>query len=608
MLVADKPQADAFEQPAVVNDFTIVVATVNGSGSQTANNTIIRSLFKMGIPVNGKNIFPSNIAGLPTWFTIRASKDGYVARRETTEILVAFNSQTADADLAALRSGGVVYYPEEQKFVNKREDVTYYPLPVKALVKESGAPQDLRDYVATMVYVGALAQMLGIEFEAVKDALVKHFKGKQKPIDLNYGVVTSAAEWIKNNHVKKDPYRVERMNKTAGKILIDGNTAGALGALFGGVQFVAWYPITPSTSLVDAINDYLPKVRLDPDTGKATCAVVQAEDELAALGMVVGAGWAGARSMTATSGPGISLMAEFTGLAYFAEIPAVVWDITRMGPSTGLPTRVSQGDVLFAYYLGHGDTKHICLLPGTMQECFEFGQTSFDLAERLQTPVFVLSDLDMGMNLWMTDPFVMPEKPLDRGKVLTAEDLNKLGGFARYKDVDGDGIGYRTLPGTRHPLAAYFTRGTGHNEEAGYSESPDDWEKNLERLAKKHDTARRLVPKPVLKGSGNKVGIIAYGSTDPAILETVDRLASSGLNVDYLRLRALPLEDTTTKFVEEHDRVYVVELNFDGQMHKLLQLHKPEMATKLRSIAYCDGLPFTATFVSDRILEGEKSL
>jgi 2-oxoglutarate/2-oxoacid ferredoxin oxidoreductase subunit alpha len=608
MLVADKPQADTQEKPAVVNDFTIVVATVNGSGSQTANNTIIRSLFKMGIPVNGKNIFPSNIAGLPTWFTIRANKDGYVARRETTEILVAFNPQTADADLAALRSGGVVYYPEEQKFVNKRDDVIYYPLPVKALVKESGAPQDLRDYVATMVYVGALAQMLNIEFEAIKDALVKHFKGKQKPIDLNYGIVTSAAEWVKNNHAKQDPYRVERMDKTAGKILIDGNTAGALGALFGGVQFVAWYPITPSTSLVDAINDYMPKLRLDPDTGKATCAVVQAEDELAALGMVVGAGWAGARSMTATSGPGISLMAEFTGLAYFAEIPAVIWDITRMGPSTGLPTRVSQGDVLFAYYLGHGDTKQICLLPGSMQECFEFGQTSFDLAERLQTPVFVLSDLDMGMNLWMSDPFVLPEKPLDRGKVLTAEDLTKLGGFARYKDVDGDGIGYRTLPGTPHPLAAYFTRGTGHNEEAGYSESPDDWEKNLERLAKKHDTARTIVPKPIVKGAGSKVGIIAYGSADPAIIETIDRLDTSGLPVDYLRLRALPLEDTTTKFIEEHDRIYVVELNFDGQMHKLLQLHKPEMAMKLRSIAYCDGLPFTATFVSDRILEGEKSL
>lgn len=608
MLVADAPHSASNDQSAVVNDFTIVVATVNGSGSQTANNTIIRSLFKMGIPVNGKNIFPSNIAGLPTWFTIRANKDGYVARRETTEILVAFNSQTADADLSALRAGAVCYHPDDQKFANKRDDITYYPLPVKALVKESGAPADLKDYVATMVYVGALAQNLGIEMDAIKDSLVKHFKNKQKPIDLNYGIVTSAAKWTSENLTKRDPYRVERMDKTAGKILIDGNTAGALGAIFGGVSMVAWYPITPSTSLVDAINDYLPSLRTDPDTGKLTCAVVQAEDELAALGMVVGAGWAGARSMTATSGPGISLMAEFTGLAYFAEIPAVIWDITRMGPSTGLPTRVSQGDLIFAYFLGHGDTRHVCLLPGSMQECFEFGHEAFNLAEQLQTPVFVLSDLDLGMNLWMTEPFKYPETPMNRGKVLTAEDLQKLGGFSRYKDVDGDGIGYRTLPGTKHPLAAYFTRGTGHNEEAGYSESPQDWEHNLERLARKHETARTLVPPPIVNGTGNKIGIIGFGSTDPAIVETRDRLAASGLEVDYLRVRALPLEKETTKFIAEHDRVYVVELNFDGQMHKLLQLHKPDKATNLISIAYCDGLPFTATFISDKITEHENSL
>ncbi len=602
-----QPQhASIEERPPVVNDFSIVAATVNGSGSQTANNVLIRAFFKMGIPVNGKNLFPSNISGLPTWYTIRLSKDGYAARREGTEILVAFNPKTAADDLAALPANGVCIYPDDLNFERNRGDVIYYGLPVKELVKASGADPKLRDYVANMAYVGAVTQLLGIERDEIKAALSRHFQGKAKAIDLNYGVVAAAADWVRDNLVKVDPFRVERMNGTDGLIMIDGNSAAALGAVFGGVTVAAWYPITPSTSVIDALNEYLPELRVDAD-GRPTFAVIQAEDELAAIGMVFGAGWAGARAMTATSGPGISLMSEFAGLGYFAELPGVIWDIQRMGPSTGLPTRVSQGDVMKAYFLGHGDTRHVCLLPGSVAECFDFGHIAFDLAERLQTPVFVLSDLDLGMNNWMTEPFTYPEQPMDRGKVLSAEDIARLGGFKRFADVDGDGIGYRTLPGTNHPLAAYFTRGTGHNETATYSERPDDWLQNLDRLARKHETARTLVPKPVVdEPAPGAIGIIAYGSADPAIVEARDRLRKRGVETNYLRVRALPLEQTLRGFVARHDRVYVVELNYDGQMAQLVRLEMPELAGRVHSIAHCDGLPLTARFVTDSIIAREQ--
>ncbi len=605
--VQSRPMAAATaDRPPIVNDFALVVATVNGSGSTSANATIIYSLFRMGIPVTGKNLFPSNISGLPTWYTIRLSKDGYTARRETTEILVAFNPQTADEDLAALPAGGVCFHPSDMKFRERRDDVVYYDLPVKELVKASGADPKLRDYVATMVYVGALAEVLSIELEEIKAGLSKQFKGKQKAVDLNFGVVTAAAEWIRENRPKLDPFRVQRMNATAGKFLIDGNSAGALGAVFGGVSVVAWYPITPSTSLADALGEYLTKLRTDAD-GNKTFAIIQAEDELAAAGMVIGAGWAGARAMTATSGPGISLMTEFVGMGYFAEVPSVFWDVTRMGPSTGLPTRTSQGDVLKLYYLGHGDTRNIVLLPGNMAECFEFGWRAFDLAERLQTPVFVASDLDLGMNLWMTEPFTYPEESMDRGKVLSAEQLKEVQNWGRYKDVDHDGIGYRTLPGNTNPAGAYFARGTGHNEMAVYSERADDWENNLIRLARKHDTARTIVPKPILdERAGATVGIISYGSADPAVEEARDRLQAQGLETSYLRLRALPLGQETADFIAQYDHVYLVEMNFDGQMCSLVRLHVPEQAGQVRSIAHCDGLPLTARFVTEAILEKER--
>jgi 2-oxoglutarate/2-oxoacid ferredoxin oxidoreductase subunit alpha len=607
--------ADVLEQPQqspegdqreVVNDFTIEIATVNGSGSQTANGLLARAAFKMGIPVGAKNLFPSNISGLPTWYTIRLSRHGYTARRGSAEVLVAFNPATAQEDYARLASGGICFHPDDIKFLEPRDDVVEYALPVKELMKQAEVDPKLRDHVANMVYVGGLAFILGIDVSDLREGLLYHFKGKQKPVDMNMNVVNMTIEWAKENLQKSDPYRVEPMEAgNQGLIMIDGNSAAALGSVFGGVTVGAWYPITPSTSLFDALAAYLPKLRPGEEN---TYAVVQAEDELAAIGMVLGAGWAGARAMTSTSGPGISLMTEFTGYGYFAEIPGVIWDIQRVGPSTGLPTRTSQGDVLSTYYLGHGDTRHVILLPGNMKECFEFGWRAFDLAERLQTPVFVLSDLDLGMNVWMSEPFEYPDQPMDRGKVLSEADLVKLEGkWARYEDIDGDAIPYRTLPGNTHPAAPYFTRGTGHNAKATYSERPDDWEQNLLRLERKHETARTLVPKPeVDMREGAEIGIIAYGSTDPAIVEGRDILREAGVETSYLRLKALPLEETVTAFINKHKRVYVVELNVQGQMRQLLQLHVPERAVDIRGYACLDGLPLTASMVRNAILEQEQ--
>ena len=606
----------------IINDFSIVAATVNGSGSQTANMTLIRALFHMGIPVNGKNLFPSNIEGLPTWFTIRVSKDGYIARRDGVEILVAFNDQTVVEDIRLLPPGGVCFYSDELKLFNRsRDDIIYYQLPVKEVSREaldaaiaSGAIRKddrlkFKGRLASMVYVGVLAQMLGIDMTAIRQALENQFKGRRKPVEMNWNIVQRTADWARENLPKLDPYRVQPMNETAGKIIIEGNTAGALGAIYGGMTVAAWYPITPATSLADELEEYAAKLRKTPD-GKATYAIIQAEDEIAAIGMVVGASWAGARAMTSTSGPGISLMTEFVGFAYYTEIPAVIWDVQRMGPSTGLPTRVSQGDLLKAYLLGHGDTKHIVLLPGSVKECFEFGHTAFDLAERFQTPVFVLSDLDLGMNYWMSEPFEYPAKPIDRGKVLDAEAVKRLGReWGRYKDVDGDGIPWRTLPGTEAPGAAYFTRGSGHNEYALYSERGEDWLRNMARLAKKHETAREYVPAPVIDQRANaRVGIIAFGSADPAIIEARDRLAKEGVETSYLRLRALPFTESVREFIAAHEEVYVIEMNRDAQLASLLRMEYPGLATRLVSIAYADGLPLTARFVTGQVLAHEREL
>lgn len=594
-----------------VNDFALMVATKNGSGSQTSNAVLIRSLFKMGIPVSGKNLFPSNIKGLPTWYTIRASKDGYTARRATTEVSVAFNQDTITEDIANVPSGGVLITNKDLKYRVERTDLAVYELPVKDIMSQAEYPKEFADRIANMVYVGACCYLFDIPLDISYAALLDQFNGKEKPTKLNHSVVKLAYEWSKANLQKDDPLHFEPMDKTVGKILIEGNDAAALGALFGGVTVVAWYPITPSTSLVDNILGHM-SIRKDPDTGKNTVAVVQAEDELAAIGMVVGAGWAGARSMTATSGPGISLMAEFTGLAYFAEIPAVIWDITRMGPSTGLPTRTSQGDLLFLYTLSHGDTRHIVLIPGGAEECFEFGWRALDTAEKMQTPVFVMSDLDIGMNLWLSDPFKYPDTPIQHGKTL---DKAKLESFIsehnewfRYRDYDGDGVAYRTTPGIEHPRAAFFTRGTGHNDMAIYSERSDDWVQNMTRLRSKLETARRIVPKPVVDYDASKsIGIISYGSNNPAVLEARDRMTAEGIETNYLRVRALPFTDEVWDFIEKHDRVYVVENNFDGQMYQILRMESPFDHTNLVSLALGDTLPMTALWIHSQIFEHEEN-
>lgn len=602
-------QMQAANKP-VVNDFALMVATKNGSGSQTSNAVIIRSLFRMGIPVSGKNLFPSNIKGLPTWYTIRASKDGYVARKSVIEVAVTFNQDTAAEDIANLPPGGVVIIPSDWKWGKSRADVVYYEVPVKELVTQAQIPTDFRDRISNMVYVGAVAALFDIPMDIIRRALLDQFNNKEKPTQMNFGVAELAHQWMKANTVKSDPFRFEPMNATAGKILIEGNESAALGSLFGGLTVVAWYPITPSTSVVDGVLENL-SLRRDPETGKSTVAIAQAEDELSAIGMIIGAGWAGARSMTATSGPGLSLMAEFAGLAYYAEIPCVIWDITRMGPSTGLPTRTSQGDILFTHFLSHGDTRHPILLPGSVKECFEFGWRAFEYSDQLQTPIFVLSDLDLGMNLWMSDPFDYPDQPINRGKLLNAEQLSAFisekGDWGRYKDYDGDGVGYRTIPGTNHPRAAYFTRGTGHNEMAVYSERGDDWVKNMTRLRYKIDSARALLPQPVIDHDpAKKIGIISYGSNDPAIVEGRDQLAAAGVQTNYLRIRALPLADSVREFVLSHDRVYVIENNFDGQMAQILRMEIAEDNRHMVSLPCGDTLPMSAQWVFDQIMAVEK--
>ncbi len=488
-------------KPKIINDFVITFSTVNGSGSATANTTLMRTFFKMGIPVTGKNIFPSNIQGLPTWYTLRLSKKGYLARVKEDDIVVAMNPSTINKEIDQIVPGGALFYPDDLKIANTRDDIIYYPMPIRRIIKESEVAPSLKDYISNMVYVGILAQMLEIPQDLIHDALSFHFKNKERPVSLNMEVIQKSAEWARDNLTKVDPYFVETMQGNEGWIMTDGNTAGALGSLFGGVQFTAWYPITPASSLAESIHELIPELRTDPVTGKQTSVIVQAEDELAAIGMAIGAGWGGLRSMTSTSGPGLSLMTEFIGLAYYAEIPVVIWDVQRVGPSTGLPTRTAQGDITFVKFMGHGDTDNIMLFPGSVNECFEFGWRSFDIAERLQTPVVVMTDLDLGMNEWMTTKFNYPDQPMDRGKVLWEEDLQKMldkyqNEFGRYKDLDGDGITYRTLVGNQHPRAAYFTRGTGHDEYAKYTEDPVIWEESLMRIKKKFEIGKQYLPKP----------------------------------------------------------------------------------------------------------------
>jgi len=584
----------------IVNDLTIQAATVNGSGSQTANLVLTRAIFHMGIPVAPKNVFPSNIEGLPTWYQLRITPEGHMARNDKVDILVAFNAATWREDLKSVRPGGVVIHEDAYSTADARTDVTYYPVPFTKLAKAKIQSDTLRKQLANMIYVGVVAGLLGIPWEAVEHGVKRQFLSKPKAVPVNLEAIKVGYDYWQDNFSKQDPYRLEPMTGAVeGKVLVEGNQAAALGALMGGVTVVAWYPITPSSSLCEYLIGYADRFRVDPATHEKLISVVQAEDELAAVGMAIGAGWAGARSMTSTSGPGISLMAEFSGLAYYAEVPVVIFDIQRIGPSTGLPTRTSQADVGFVYTLSHGDTKHLVLLPGSVEECYEFGRDAFDYADRFQTPVFVLSDLDLGMNLWMTPEFKYPDRPFDRGKVLSRDDLEKLAGqWGRYKDVDGDGVTFRTLPGTDHPAAGYFTRGSGHDENARYTEGADAYARNMDRLTRKLETARRALPAPIVDEAGSSIGLIAFGSTDAAVREARADLRAAGRPVDYLRVRALPLSDDVERFVSRHDHVYVVEQNRDGQMFDLVRLAlPPELVSRVRSIRHYNGQPIPAAAI-----------
>jgi 2-oxoglutarate ferredoxin oxidoreductase subunit alpha len=590
----------------VVNDFSLQIATVNGSGSQTANLVLLRSILLMGVPVSGKNMFPSNIAGLPTWYTIRASKRGYVGRKKEVDFLVAMNPETAKEDVLTLEPGAAVVYDEPLKLSALRSDLVFYPVPFDKLVQPVCPDAKLRRLVRNMIYDGILAKLLGIDLALMEKALGKQLGKKVKAVTLNQGALKAGWDYAEANFTKQDPFSIEPMNETAGKILIEGNSAAAIGCMMAGVTVVAWYPITPSSSLCESLIDYMKKYRVDKTTGKATFAIVQAEDEIAALGMVIGASWAGARSMTSTAGPGISLMSEFVGLAYYAEVPAVIFDVQRVGPSTGLPTRTAQGDLLFTAFLSHGDTKHIMIIPSSVEECYTMSQGAFDLAERFQTPVFVMMDLDLGMNNWMSEGFTYPDKPIDRGKRLTPEILKKLGEWGRYRDVDGDGIPYRTVPGDGMP--SYFTRGSGHNAKGQYSERPDDYVENMDRLSRKFESARAAVPTPVVETvAGAKIGIIGYGTSHWAITESRDQLREeTDVKTSYFRLRAYPFTEELVTFIDAHDRVYVVEQNRDAQLLQLMRLQlMPDRIMKLRSVLHYNGLPIDARSVTDDVLAQE---
>jgi 2-oxoglutarate ferredoxin oxidoreductase subunit alpha len=588
-----------------VNDFVLSVATANGSGSQSANSVLFRAIFQMGIPVSGKNVFPSNIQGLPTWYTIRVNKDGWIGHRPDVDLLVAMNPESVAEDLRTLLPGTTVILHSDLKTFLKRDDLKVHLIPFTELVTQVCPEVKLRKLVANMLYVGVVAWLLGIEPEEIQAAIEQQFGGKPKAVELNRGAANLGYNWAAEHLQNDRMLQVQRMDANRGKILIEGNAACAVGFLFGGVTVVGWYPITPSSSVIDNLSALLSRYRHDPDTGKATYAVVQAEDEIAAIGFVLGAGWAGARSMTATSGPGLSLMAEMAGLSYFAEIPAVIVDVQRVGPSTGLPTRTGQQDILKAHLLSHGDCRHPLLIPADPAESYEFCMLSLDLADRLQTLIFVMTDLDLGMNLWSAPRFTYPEKPMDRGKILTADDLERLKKFERYRDVDGDGIPYRTIPGTRHPLAGYFTRGTGHTPAATYSEKPADWTDNLDRLARKFQGARDLVPAPVLEeGSDPGVGLIAYGTSDMAVKEALDTLRrEDGAAPSYLRIRGVPFNDTVRQFLESHRVVHVVEQNRDAQLTAILRMDFPEHSARLRPLLHYDGMPLAARTVVRKVRE-----
>ena len=585
----------------IVNDFVINVATANGTGSQSSNLIILHSMFEMGVPVSGKNLFPSNISGLPTWFIIRANDNGYQAPGDGTNIQVLMNKDTWFKDLEALEPGSIVIFNQDVKLPVERDDCTLLGMPMTKMARKINAK--LGKLIANMYYVGALAYLLDIDEGAIDRALEAQFSGKEKAIEINSQAIMEGREFAEENWEFDCQFTVEAREKDPNSFLIEGNEAIALGSIYGGITMLSWYPITPSSSVAEGIIKWLPKLRTDADGG-STCAVIQAEDELAAAGMVLGAGWAGGRGMTCTSGPGISLMSEFIGLFYFSEVPGVIWDVNRVGPSTGLPTRTQQADLSMLYEASHGDTQHIVLIPGTIDECFEFGWRVFDYAERFQTMVFGFNDLDLGMNRWKTSGFKYPDIPMDRGKVIkTQKEMDSISNYGRYRDVDGDGVAYRTLPGSG--LDPILYRGTGHDEDGIYSEDPQVYNDAMARLKRKINGARNHLPAPVVREEEKKeLGVIFYGSMENTIVEIDDLLGESGLSVSTCRVRALPLHSDVEDFVRRHDRTIVLEINRDGQLYGIIRKEFPvDLIHKIHSVAYSDGMPPRARVYTEMILQ-----
>ncbi len=585
----------------IVNDCVINIATANGTGSQSANLIILQALFEMGVDVSGKNFFPSNISGLPTWYVIRVSEKGYQAPGDQVNFQILMNKATWEKDIQSVKPGTVIIYNSDVKMPVEREDCIVYPVPMTKLAKK--IHPKLAKMIANIIYVGILAELLNLDSEKLELAISKQFLGKEKAIQLNVDAANAGREFFKENFTKEDSYTIEKREKDEDAFLVEGNEAVALGAIYGGVNLLAWYPITPSSSVAESIIEWIPKLRLD-ENGKSTCAVIQAEDEIAAVGMIVGGGWAGGRAMTATSGPGISLMSEFIGLSYFAEIPCVIWDVNRTGPSTGLPTRTQQGDLSMLYEASHGDTQHIVLIPGTVEECFEHGWKAFDIAEQYQTIVFGFSDLDLGMNKWKATNFEYPPEKMNRGKVvISQEQFDKIQNFGRYRDIDGDGIPYRTLPGSG--LAPILYRGTGHDEDGVYSEDPEVYNKMMARLRRKIDGSRTKLPQPVFKNNDAKeIGIIYYGSMQNTIQEIDDILEATGIKISQCRVRSLPLSPEVENFVSEHDLTIVLEINRDAQIYGILRKEIPiPLVQKLHSVAYSDGLPPKANVYAEKILK-----
>ncbi|MEJ8568694.1 2-oxoacid:acceptor oxidoreductase subunit alpha [Elongatibacter sediminis] len=588
-----------------INDFVLKIATVNGTGSASANGLLMKALFRMGIPVTGKNLFPSNIQGLPTWYEVRANRDGYMSRSGRVDIMVAMNAQTYEQDLGDVSPGGFLVYdstwPRDHQL--QRDDITILGVPLSKMCNEHFKVARVRILMKNIAYVGVLAALLEIELDLLRELLEETFATKPKLVDSNLEAIRLGYDYAQQNFTSPLPVHAEKMGDNAGKILIDGNAAAGLGFVYAGATVGAWYPITPSTSLMDNFKTFCEMFRTDPDSGERRFCIIQAEDELAAAGMVLGANWVGARAFTPTSGPGISLMSEFIGFAYYAEIPTVFVDVQRVGPSTGMPTRTQQCDILTCAFASHGDTRHPMLLPANPGECFEMAVQAFDLADRLQTPVFLMTDLDIGMNDWM-----IPELTWDdnyrpkRGKVLHADDLEKMERFVRYTDFDGDGIPYRTLPG-EHAKGAYFVRGSGHNRQGGYTEDSTEYQEVMDRLLVKWQTAKSMVPPAVLNGASQKsrFGIIAFGSSDGAVIEARDRLAERGIHADYLRLRAFPFGEEVEEFVRAHDTVFVVEQNRDAQMKSLLTLEIDGIAERLVSILHYNGMPIPSDCIIDAI-------